>query len=260
MISPKTSLDSSNARNIANRLESISGGKVLDVATGNGDFIRTLMKTLKDYDSFTGIDISQKDLESARKNFENQATKFIEMNAEKMEFENDYFNTVCIANSLHHLNKIDLVLSEMKRVLKSEGYFIVQESFCDGEQTEAQKSEILSHHLDTEIDSLLGIPHKKTFTSQKIKDIISSIGLREVEVFESSRDVKCLFCDQWVKCEDPKNEDIVNFSIKGINESLNRLKNLKAFKKFQEKADKIKERIMKFGLASASILFFIGKK
>lgn len=260
MVFSSTELDSSGARNIANRLKSISAGKVLDVATGNGDFILTLMKTLKDYDSFIGIDTSEEELEAAKKNFKNQPAKFIRMNAEKIEFEGDYFDTVCVANSLHHLINIDLVLSEMKRVLKSGGHFIIQEMFCDGAQTEAQKTDILSHGLGAEIDSLLGIPHKKTFARRRIKRIVRSLRLREVEFFESSRYVKCLFCDQWKECEDPKNKDIINSALNGLDKDLKRLKNHQAYGNFQKKARKIKEKVVKFGSTPASILFSVGRK
>lgn len=259
MKGPSTKLGNSGARIIANRLKSMSGGKVLDVATGDGDFIRTLMQTLKECDSFVGIDFSKKEIEAARKNL-NDAAEFIEMNAEKIEFEDNCFDTVCIANSLHHLDNIDLVLSEMKRVLNPEGHFIVQEMFCDGEQTEAQKYDILSHNLDADIDSLLGGPQKRTFTRKKIKDIIRRLGLREVEVIESSRYVKCLFCDERIKCEDPKNEDITNIEINEIDENLDRLRNHQDYNRIQEVAEKIKSRIKEIGTASASILFITGKK
>ena len=53
-------LAASGAVEIRAKLGSISGGKVLDAATGSGVFIDTLMKALKNYDSFVGIDISKK--------------------------------------------------------------------------------------------------------------------------------------------------------------------------------------------------------
>ena len=109
-------LASSNACKIAKRLGSVSGGKVLDVGTGGGDFIDTLMKTLKDYDSFVGIDYclsakSRKEMESARKRFEGKSVRLFEMNAENMKFEEGSFDTVCISYSLHHLANIDKVLA-----------------------------------------------------------------------------------------------------------------------------------------------------
>jgi len=256
-------LATSGAIIISERLRSISGGKVLDVATGNGGFIDTLMKALKDYDCFVGIDNSKKEVESARKRFEGQPVEIMEMNAEAMEFENGSFDTVCISFSLHHLGEIDKVLAEMKRVLKSGGYFIVQEPFCDGEQTEAQKTDILQHHWDAEIDSLLGVTHNKTLTKQKIVDLVGRLKLKKVEVFESTHYVKCLFCEDKFECEDPKNEKIIKQSIKEIDDNLRRLTeypDLKTRNRLKEEGEKLKERINKFGSAEASHLFFIGKK
>ena len=65
-------LAGSRALSIKNRLNTISGGKILDVGTESGDFIQTLMLTLKDYDSFVGIDISEKEFDSAQSQFENK--------------------------------------------------------------------------------------------------------------------------------------------------------------------------------------------
>ena len=232
---------------------------MLDVATGDGGFIRTLRQTLRGYDSFVGIDLSKKEIAAAREN-PIEAAEFVEMNAENLEFEDCSFDTACMANSLHHLENMGLVLSEMRRVLKPKGHFILQEMFCDADQTEAQLSDVLSHNFHADIDSLLGAHHSWTFTRKEIRDIVGGLELREVEVFESSRYVKCLFCDEWERCEDPKNEDIVDQAINEIEENLERLGEHQDYHKFQEEAERIKSRIRKKGVAPASILFFIGKK
>ena len=269
-------LANSGAKEIKNGLLKISGGKVLDVATEGGDFINTLMKTLKEYDSFVGIDISAKELKSAIKEFKDKPVKFIEMNAENLVFEDNAFDTVSISHSLHHLADIDKVLSEMKRVLKPDGFFILQEMYSDGEQTEAQKTDILNHRHNSKIDSLMGITHNKALTKQKIIEYVDNIGLKGVKTFESTHYVKCLFCDDKFECEDPKNEEIVKFSIKEIDEELGRLKEfldlkkkekhpdleklIEGSKKLIEEGEKLKERNRKYGNGEATHLFFVGKK
>ena len=65
---PSTSLNDLNAGTIVDSLKEISGGRVLDVATGDGDFISLLKKTLGDYDSFIGIDVSGKEIDAAKNN------------------------------------------------------------------------------------------------------------------------------------------------------------------------------------------------
>jgi len=257
----------SNAGKIAKRLGSVSGGRILDVATAEGGFIDTLMKTLKNYDSFVGIDhcasaTSRKEMESAKKRFEGKLVRFFEMNAENLKFEDESFDTVCISHSLHHLARIDKVLAEMKRVLKKGGNFILQEVYCDGDQTEAQKVDELEHEWEARIDSLLVITHNKTLTKQRIMDIASSSNLRELEVFDSTHPIDCLFCKRKYACEDPKNQATFHNSIKDIDNAIKRIEDysdLGTRNRLKEEGERIKEAIAKSGSAPASYLFIIGK-
>ncbi len=258
---------SSNAGVIAKRLGTVSGDRILDVATGKGTFIDTLMKTLKDYDSFVGIDYcpsatSREEMESAKKRFEGMPVRFFEMNAETLKFEDGSFDTVCISHSLHHLANIDMVLTEMKRVLRTCGNFILQEAYCDGDQTEAQKSERLQHEWGARIDSLLGITHNKTFTKQRIMNIVNSLELRELEVYDSTHSVDCLFCERKHECEDPKNQATYHDSIKEIDDAFREIENypnLEIRNHLKDEGERIKETIAKSGAASASFLLIIGK-
>jgi len=255
-------LRNSGATEIREKLQGICGGKILDVATGSGDFINTLMKMLKNYDYFVGIEISEKDLKSAKKRFEGQPVKFLEMDAGHLKFEGNSFDTVCISYSLHHLENIDRVLAEMKRVLKPAGYFLVQEEFRDGEQNEAQKTDILRHHWDSEIDSLLGIVHHKTYSKQEIKDIMDSLRLSKLETYESTVAVRCLICDRKFDCEGRGEVTIDQFA-KEIDDSVRRLGeqvDLQVLDRLRKKGEQLKERMRKYGIANASGLFFFGKK
>jgi len=255
-------LRTSGAIEVRKRLGGISGGRILDVATGSGDFINTLMKMLKNYDCFVGIDISRKDLESAKKRFEGKPVEFLEMDAGYLKFEDNSFDTICTGYSLHHLGNIDRVLAEMKRVLMPDGYFIVQEEFSDGEQNEAQKTEILRHHWDSEVDSLLGIIHRKTYPKQKIKDIMDSLRLSELETFESTHPVRCLICDRKFDCEG-KGEVTVDQFAKEIDDNLSRLDghaDLEIQERLKREGEGLKERMRKYGAANASNLFFIGRE
>lgn len=253
----------SGAVEIRSKLGSISGGKVLDVATGSGDFIDTLMKTLKNYDCFVGIDISKKDLESAKKRFKDQPVKLMEMNAESLEFDDNSFDTVCMAYSLHHLERVDKVLTEIHRVLKPGGNLIIQEEFCDGKQTRAQKTNILQHAWDAQIDSLLGKTHKTTFTKHRIEKAIGSLQLERVEIFESTHPVECLFCEKKFRCDDPKSKEEISRSLKEIDDNLKRLEEIadpKARIRLRKVGEELRERNKKFGNAHPSVLLAIGRK
>jgi SAM-dependent methyltransferase len=256
-------LSASGAVEIRAKLGSISGGKVLDVATGSGDFIDTLMKALKNYDCFVGIDISRKDLESAEKRFRERSVKLVEMNAESLEFRDNSFDTVSMAYSLHHLVRIDKVLAEMRSVLKPGGHLIIQEDFCDGNQTEAQKTHVLQHAWDAQIDSLMGKTHKATFTKHRIKEAIGCLMLEPVEIFESTHPVKCLFCEKKFRCDDPKSEKEIDSSIKEIEDNLKRLKEVADPKdriRLGRLGEELKERNREFGNAHPPVLFAIGRK
>lgn len=263
---PKT-LASSGALDIKKQLESISGGKVLDVATQSGNFILTLIDLLLDYDSFIGIDISKKEWNEKR--FTNYPVEFLEMNAESLEFEASTFDTVCISHSMHHLSSIEKVFAEMKRVLRPNGHFILQEMFCDGPQSDAQKSDIYQHHWGAEIDTLFGISHRKTFTKQEIRQIVMKLNLKEVTIIESTHYVKCLTCKDKFDCDNPQNDSIINFAIKEVDEDIHRLQkgldqgiivNNSHVERLLMEGEKIKKRIKKYGSASASHLFFKGSK
>jgi ubiquinone/menaquinone biosynthesis C-methylase UbiE len=256
-------LAASGAMEIRSKLGSVSGGKVLDIATGSGDFIDTLMKTLKNYECFVGIDISQKNLGSAKKRFRDKPVKLMEMNAESLEFDDGSFDTVCMAYSLHHLERIDKVLAEMRRVLKPGGNLIIQEEFFDGNQNKAQKTNLLQHAWEAQIDSLLGEFHKTTLTKHRIEEIISNLQLESVEIFESTHPVECLFCERKFKCDNPKSEEEIDRSLKEIDDNLKRLKEIadpEARVRLQKTGEELKERNRKFGNAHPSILLAIGKK
>ncbi len=55
--------------------------------------------------------------------------------------------------TLHHLSDKTKVIEEMKRVLKTNGIFIINEMFCDY-QNEAQMSHVYVHHIGADIDRI----------------------------------------------------------------------------------------------------------
>jgi ubiquinone/menaquinone biosynthesis C-methylase UbiE len=256
-------LAESGAIQMRTKLGSISGGKVLDIATGTGDFINTLMKTLKSYDSFVGIDILAKDLESAKKRFKDQPVDLLEMNAESLEFSGSSFDTVSMAYALHHIDKVDKALAEIQRVLKHGGNLIIQEEISDGNQTEAQKTNLLQHTWDAEIDTQLGTTHKPTLTKHEITELVNSLQLEQVEILESTYPVKCLSCEKRNKCGDPKNEENIQDQIKEIDDNLKRLQEIadpRIRAKLQEKGEELKKRNREFGNANPFTLLVIGRR
>lgn len=259
-------LGSSEAPKIAMRLGSISGGRVLDVATGQGGFIDTLMNTLKDYESFVGIDNctyydSSKEMREGRAHFKDRPVEFARMNGEHTGFGDGSFDTVCISYALHHLDDVDAVLTEMRRVLRPGGCFIIQELYCDGDKTEAQMVDELDHEWCAGIDRLLGMTHNKAFTKQRLMDFANGLGLKDLEVFDSDRPVDCLFCERSQLCEDPRNQANFHDLIKRVDETYDRIKDYpdpEVRNRIKEEGEMIKKAIARSGSAPAPYLFIIG--
>ena len=261
-------LAGSEAPKIAKRLGSVSGGKVLDVATDQGGFIDTLMNTLKDYESFVGIDNcashnSVEEMRDARKHFVGKPVEFLEMDGEDLAFEDASFDTVCISYALHHLDDVEAVLTEMMRVLRPGGRFIIQELYSDGDKTEAQRVDELQHEWIVRIDGLLGITHNNAFTRQRITGFAGDIDLKDIEVFDADRPMDCLFCDRNRQCEDPKNQARFHDSIGMVDETYDMIKDYpdpEVRKRIVEEGEMIKKEIARWGSAATSYLFVIGTK
>ena len=93
-------------------------------------------------------------------------------------------------------------------------------------------------------------------------EIASSLNLRELEIFDSTHPVKCLFCERKHECEDPKNQTTFHSSIKNIDDAIKRIENysdLEIRNRLREEGENIKEVMEKSGSASASYLFIIGR-
>lgn len=253
-------LRESGAIEVRKKFETISGGDVLDVGTQDGDFINLLIKVLREYNSFTGIDISEDDLKKAKERLKDAPVNFVAMNAEMMTFHENQFDTVCMSYSIHHLENIDTVLAEMYRVLKPGGNFIIQEMYSDGEQTAAQHVDMDVHRLNVKVDSLLGVPHFEMLTRQKMRDLVNNVGLNDVDVFESSWAVKCLFCGDVKECQNPKRADNIDFVLNQIDDDLDRVRENSSFDELRKEVESLKERAKVEGSAPASVMYFFGKK
>lgn len=103
---------------------------ILDVATGTGDLAILLSNTKAE--KIIGLDISAGMLEVgkqkiAQKNFSNR----IEMvlgDSEKIPFEDNSFDAITVAFGIRNFENLGLGLSEILRVLKPNGIFVILET------------------------------------------------------------------------------------------------------------------------------------
>jgi SAM-dependent methyltransferase len=229
-------------------LSEISVGEILDVATGSGGFITFLLDNLKSFDEITGIDNSERSLQAARSTFLQGNIRFLQMDAASLDFPDDQFDMVCISNSLHHMQNLTGVLSEMKRVCKPDGYYVISEMFRDY-QTETQRTHVALHHWWAAVDTAEGITHRETYTRREVVDIINKIGLRALKYYDLS-DLET----------DPKDPELVS-ELDGIIERyLQRASALSGRIELQQRGEQLRQRVHRVGFHGATTLLALGRK
>jgi ubiquinone/menaquinone biosynthesis C-methylase UbiE len=234
---------------VESTLKNLPAGRVLDVATGNGNFIHFLIKNLGYFDEIVGIDTSEKVGAAFAEAFKDQPkVRFETMDAAKLNFPDAFFDTVCISNSLHHMPDPEPVLSEMKRVLKPGGHFLIAEMYRDN-QTETQMTHVLMHHWWGAIDTAKGIIHNETYTRQQLLNIVSGLGLQELVVHDLSD-----------LTDDPKAPETVQYLTNIVDQYLQRLEGLPGEDKLRARGLELRQRVEEIGFHSATSLLVITKK
>lgn len=104
--------------------------KILDVATGTGDFAILAAKKLKPQ-SLVGTDISEGMMEVGRKkvkteNLEDTIT-FQREDCTCLSFEDESFDAITVAFGIRNFEKLDKGLAEMFRVLRKGGHLVILE-------------------------------------------------------------------------------------------------------------------------------------
>jgi demethylmenaquinone methyltransferase / 2-methoxy-6-polyprenyl-1,4-benzoquinol methylase len=102
--------------------------KLVDVASGTGDIAKLYLKETNFQGSVFCVDENQGMLDLSQKKFENFSnTKWFCNNAEKLPFENNYFDYYTISFGIRNVENIDIALKEAYRVLKPGGRFLCLE-------------------------------------------------------------------------------------------------------------------------------------
>ncbi len=163
-------------------LGDLSGGRVLDVATGSGGFVRFLLDGLRDHEEIVGIDLNPERGEAFAAAFGDRPdVRFEQMDAHRLAFADGSFDTVCVSNSLHHVVDPAPVLAEMLRVLRPGGHLVVNEMYHDG-QSETQATHVLLHHWWAAVSTLRGEVHRETYRRDEIVKIVEALGLADLRL------------------------------------------------------------------------------
>ncbi|MGQ9617760.1 MAG: class I SAM-dependent methyltransferase [Candidatus Aminicenantia bacterium] len=162
---------------------------VLDVGCGEGFGTYYLGQYAK---KIIGIDNSKTSIETAKRNYHKENIEFIQMNARKIEFPDEYFETVISMGVIEHVKDYESYLKEMKRVLKKGGvcvfsflkriYKVPLEPYHFREFYLAEIKDLMEKHFSDNFE-IFGLFNKtKSATSYrktrfKLYDIVYYMGL-----------------------------------------------------------------------------------
>lgn len=105
--------------------------EVLDIATGTGDLAIKFAEKLTN-STITGLDLSEGMLQVARKKIIGTALEknlnFVKGDSEELPFEENSFDAITVSFGIRNFENLEKGLSEIYRVLRSGGIFVILET------------------------------------------------------------------------------------------------------------------------------------
>jgi SAM-dependent methyltransferase len=167
-------------KTLSERLRRRPAGHVLDLATGQGDFLREILPLCDSFTQAIGVDLRRDALAMAREAFADDPRVLFQVaDVRALPFAAARFDTLLVANSLHHFADPEACLAGAVPLLRSGGMLIVKEMVSDG-QTPAQQTHIRAHELLAAIHTLRGHVHRRTHTRVELRQIFGRLGLGDL--------------------------------------------------------------------------------
>jgi len=223
----------------------IKAKNILDVGTGEGGFIPVLLKTFPGA-IITGIDPNTDSLKAAKQKF--PGIRFLEMEAEKLQFDDGQFDVVSISMALHHLPKIKKALKEIKRVVKPGGFIIINEPISDN-LNPAQEVHKMYHHFRSRIDRILGTYHRQTFTCNAILQMLKTAELPVQFYFEHRN-----------KSHLTERNGELEVRVEKMKEMLESIRELPEYSQMLPQIEEFREKALKKGFQQATNLVIVIRK
>jgi|MTBAKMStandDraft_1061839.scaffolds.fasta_scaffold00413_31 SAM-dependent methyltransferase len=231
-------------KNLKNR----NAGHLLDIATGEGDFLAFLLNAFALYESGTGIDMNPANIKVAQERLTETMVTLMEGNAEQLEFEDEYFDTVSVSNSLHHFPNPRKVLKEMTRVLAPGGLFLINELTSEN-LTPAQEAHLSYHHLKADMDMISGHYHRHTYRQEEVINLVEDLPLVVDKVFLAFDKEPLL----------SSSERMWRF-FRMLDERVSEFAGHERGKEFERRAEKVKENISTHGFSRPPQVCIMGLK
>jgi len=178
---------------VVDLVSSVKPQKVLDVATGTGDLAINLIET--GAEEIIGLDISPGMLDIGRKKVSkkslDQKISMVIGDSEKLPFDDDTFDAITVAFGIRNFMKLEKGLSEILRVLKPNGLFVILETSIPTKPFFKQGYQIYSKYILPNIGRLFS-KDKKAYSylsesasvfpyGAELNNILSNIGFINVK-------------------------------------------------------------------------------
>ena len=230
-------------------LTDIDGGKVLDAATGDGEFVSLLVDNLRTFTTITGIDVDENLLADAHRQFSSGTIRFRHADAAALPFSDQSFDLVTMSNALHHVEEPELVIAELCRVVKAGRPVLFQEMVADGLSPAEQVIADL-HEIKAAVDMLLGIPHRATYGRADILKFFADSRLELVRTVEYQEPI-----------EDPFDQPGIDARIEFIFSYLEHISGTgNEYARLTRDAYRVKERIYRTGIAAPPELVILAHR
>lgn len=178
---------------------------ILDVATGTGDLAILFAETSAT--EIIGLDISQGMLDIGKKKIEEKKlTSKIKMvlgDGEKIPYTDNYFDVITVAYGVRNFENLDQGLSEILRVLKPNGLFIILETSVPTKFPFKQGYYLYTSYIMPTIGKLFS-KDKKAYTylsnsaqnfpfGEALNNILQKIGFIDVKHFPQTMGVATIY-------------------------------------------------------------------
>lgn len=229
-------------------LANVCAGHLLDVATGEGEFLHFLLESVASFDSATGLEPNKESLAAAKNRLFPFTVDLVLGNVRKLPFEESYFDFVTVSNALHHFEQPIKALLAMMRVLVSGGRILINESIRDV-NTPAQQTHLDFHMLKSDIDKAKGIFHQQYLSKAELLELLQEARIEPEKIFVSDDEPDIL----------NSKEKIWQFSHK-IDEMVAMAGELPQKHSLESRSWELKERIRQYGFQKPPQLSIIAYK
>ena len=168
------------------KLDLKKGDKVLDIGCNSGDAERLMVNCSPQIEKVVGIDINKDKITEARNkietSFQRNKIEFKTMDANNIKYENCYFDKIICAETIEWIEEPLKVLSEVKRVLKPNGIFILEHTDFDTQVFTTNRLDLTREIINKFSDigpngiigrKLLGLCNKAGF--EKVEPLIYTV-------------------------------------------------------------------------------------